>query len=304
MRRRALWMLPVAVLLLGPAESGAQELEPGAYSISPVGVNLLVASYDFNRGDVAFDPNGPIENASARVHTASISYVRTLDFFGRSSNIGVSAPVTTGHLEGTYIGQFASVDRSGFRGLGARFAVNLYGAPAMSLGEFAVYRLKTNVGVSLVVASPLGTYDTTHLINVSSNRWSFKPEVGLSQAIGRWTLELYAGVWLFTDNDDFFGGMTRAQSPIASTQFHLWRTFRPGMWLAFDANYYTGGRTTVDGVLNLDLQRNSRFGATFSLPLDQRQSLKFAYSRGAYTTIGADFDAFLFEYQYLWGAGL
>jgi len=111
-------------------------------------------------------------------------------------------------------------------------------------------------------------------------------------------------VWFFTDNKDFYGGKTREQAPLGSAQVHVLYTFKPRLWLAVDANYYTGGRTKVDGRLNLDFQKNSRTGATFSFPLGSRQSLKLAFSRGAYTTIGADFTSLVAAYQYLWGAGL
>ena len=46
------------------------------------------------------------------------------------------------------------------------------------------------------------------------------------------------------------------------------------MWLAADANYYTGGRTTIGGRQNLDLQRNSRIGATFSSAIGRRQAIR------------------------------
>ena len=152
--------------------------------------------------------------------------------------------------------------------------------------------------------APLGKYDPSKLINIGTNRWSFKPEVGLSKAMGSWTLEVSAGVWLFTDNNDFFNGGTREHAPIASAQIHLLYTFKPRLWVAVNSNFYTGGRTRVNGELNLDLQRNSRVGATISIPLQARQSLKLAYSRGAFTTIGADFQALLVGWQYFWGGGM
>ena len=62
-----------------------------------------------------------------------------------------------------------------------RFAVNLYGAPAMDLEEFASYRRKTNVGASLVIVAPLGQYDPARFVNIGTNRWAAKPEVGLSR---------------------------------------------------------------------------------------------------------------------------
>ena len=110
-----------------------------------------------------------------------------------------------------------------------------------------------------------------------------------------------AGVWLFTDNTDFLGGRTREQDPIAATQVHLTYKFQRSMWLAADANYFTGGRTTIGGKQNLDLQRNSRIGATFSKALDRHHSIRASVSRGAYTTIGADFTSIAVGYNYAWG---
>ena len=125
----------------------------------------------------------------------------------------------------------------------------------------------------------------------------------MSKRLGRWYVDVYGGVWLFTENTDFVG-QVRRQSPIGSSQLHLAYTIRPGMWVAFNANFFTGGRTEVEGIQNFDFQRNSRVGATLSLPLDRRQSLKFSASTGASSTVGADFDAFAVGYQVLWGGGL
>jgi hypothetical protein len=298
---RLAWLCALLVALSLP--SAAQELEPGAYSVSPVGLNFLVATYNWSGGDLSFDPALPVEDAEATINSAVVAYVRSLDVFGRSGNVGILVPYSVGHIQGNYIGEFTEVDRSGFRDPAVRFALNLYGAPAMDLEEFASYRQKTSVGVSIVVALPLGEYDPTKLINLGSNRFSFKPEIGLSRALGKWTLELYGGVWLFTDNQDFYGGKTREQDPLGSAQVHVLYTFRPRLWIAVDGNFYSGGTTTVDGRRNLDLQKNSRIGATFSFPLGARQSVKVAFSRGAYTTIGADFTAIVAGCQYIWGAG-
>jgi len=40
-------------------------------------------------------------------------------------------------------------------------------------------------GGSLVVSMPTGQYDGTKLINIGTNRWAFRPEIGLSQPLGR-----------------------------------------------------------------------------------------------------------------------
>ena len=292
------------VSLASASSLSSQELEPAAYKVGPVNVNLFQAGYTLAIGDVSFNPALPVEDAEATINTLIVTYGRTLALFGRSANLAIVVPVSDGHLEGIYLGEFTEVDRAGLRDPLFRIAVNLYGGPAMDLKEFAAYEPRTNVGVSLRVAAPLGQYDSSRLINLGSNRWSFKPEIGLTHRLGKWSLEFYAGVWLFTDNTDFLGGRTREQDPIGSFQFHAIYTFKPGMWLSFDLNYFNGGTTSVDGLESLDLQQNSRVGVTYLLPLNRRNSLKFAYSRGARTTIGADFDAFSLGYSFIWGGGL
>ena len=209
-------------------------------------------------------------------------------------------PVIGGHLEGRYLGEPAEVGRFGLGDPRLRLAINLYGAPAMTPRVFGTYRQGTILGVSVTVAPPLGQYDSAKLINLGNNRWSFKPEIGVSRTIGRWGVEMMAGVWLFTDNTDFVGGRTRLQDPIAAAQVHVTYKFTPGMWLAGDVNYFTGGQTTIGGKVNLDLQRNSRVGATFSRALDRRQAIRISASRGAYTTIGADFISVAASYSYAW----
>ena len=287
-------------LLLMPVCASAQELEPGAYWPIPAGLNIFTAVNSFNWGDLSFDPAAPIDESSATINTTALAFTRAFSLAGRSANAGVMLPVIVGHVEGLYLGEPAAVDRFGQGDPRFRFAMNLYGAPSMTLKEFASFRHRTIVGVSVTVAPPLGQYDSTKLINLGTNRWSFKPELGWSQAFGQWVVEAMAGVWLFTDNTDFVGGRTREQDPIIATQAHLTYKFNRSMWLAGDVNYYTGGTTTIGGKQNLDLQRNSRIGATFSSAVGRHQAIRASVSRGAYTTIGAAFTSIAVGYNYAW----
>jgi len=291
-------------LLLCAVALHGQELAPGAYAAAPVGVNVIVLANTLQGGDLTFDPSAPIEDGKATINASSLGFARTLDVAGRSAQIAIGLPYVLGNVEGIYIGEFTKVHRSGIGDPRLRFGINLYGAPAMNLKEFAGHRQRTSIGASLNVVIPAGQYDPAKLINIGSNRWSFKPEIGVTHRFGKWTVEYFGGAWMFTDNDNFFGGRLRKQDPIGSTQFHFTRTFRPRLWVAFNANFYFGGRTTVDDTKNLDLQTNSRVGVTLAVPVARRQSIKIAFSRGAYTSIGADFNAIGISYQYLWGAGL
>lgn len=286
--------------MLLPVGAAGQELEPGAYWPLPRGLNIVTAVNSINWGDLAFDPAAPIDEASATINTTAFAFATAFSVLGRSANASFMMPVVAGHVEGRYLGEFAEVGRFGQGDPRLKLAVNLYGAKAMTPKEFASYQQRGIVGVSLTVAPPLGHYDSAKLINLGTNRWSFRPELGLSRTSGKWVVEMMVGAWLFTDNTNFLGGRTREQDAILAAQFHLTYKFRQNMWLAADGNFYRGGRTTIGGTQNLDLQRNSRIGATFSKGLTRRQAIRVSVSEGAFTTIGAAFVSVAAGYNFAW----
>lgn len=280
--------------------AGAQELEPRAYSASPVGANFLVLAYSKSDGGVLFDPSLPATDVTAKIESGALGYVRTFGLAGHAANAGIVLPYLDGDFSGNVGEQRQYVGRSGFGDVRLRMAVSLLGGPALSPREFAQRTPTTTLGASLSIVAPTGEYDSSKLINIGGNRWAFKPEVGVSHPIGNWFVEGSAGVWLFADNDEFNGTSRRQQDPLATFQLHAGYTFRPGLWLAGNATYYSGGRTTVDGVAKEDLQENSRYGVTLSVPINRQWSTKLAYANGFSTRIGGDFRTLSFAVQYLW----
>ena len=178
------------------SRAAAQELEPGAYWPLPVGLNIVTGVDSFSWGSVTFDPALPVTDADATINTTAIVYTRALSIAGRSANIGIQLPIVAGHVEGTYLGTFTEVDRFGQADPRFRLAINLYGAAAMAPKAFASYRLKTILGVSVAVAPPLGQYDDTKVINLGTNRWAIKSEMGFAHFFRRWVVELMGGVVL------------------------------------------------------------------------------------------------------------
>ena len=294
------WLVAAVLVAFFSTAARAQELEPRAYAPNPTGANFVLAVYGHSSGDVVFDPALPITNVDASVNTTALFYGRTFGLFGRSASAAVQMPYVWGTVEGDVFEERNSVYRSGLGDLRLRLTTNLLGGPALAPREFAKRRPHTTLGASVLVVAPTGQYDPAKLVNVGTNRWAVKGELGLSQPAGRLFVELYAGVWVFTDNPDFFGGSRREQDPLATFQTHVSYVFRPRLWLAADANFYTGGRTSVDGVESGDLQRNSRFGLTLAVPVKRRSSLKISWARGLTTRVGGDFDTLAVGYQFLW----
>jgi hypothetical protein len=279
-------------------------MEPRSYSNAPVGMNFLVAGYAQTKGGIAFDTSLPLANPDLKTMSGVLAYGRVLDFAGQSAKLNLILPFTD--LSGTadFAGQQIDRDVSGFADPIFKLSVNFHGAPSLSLKEFAGYQQDLIFGASLRVTAPLGQYDRTRVVNIGTNRWSFKPELGVSKALGQWTLEATAAATLFTDNNDFFRGNVRSQDPLYSFEGHVIYNASSGIWGSLDATYFTGGRTTLNGTRNNDLQQNWRLGGTLSLPLDIRNSIKLYASRGVSARTGNDFDLAGIAWQYRWGAGL
>jgi len=247
---------------------------------------------------VLLDASLPLRDVSVKLNVATIGYGRTFSLLGRQANVAAIFPYIWGTASGTVFEDKVNVRRSGGGDVRVRFSTLLVGGEAMRPKEFASRKPKLIVGTSISIVVPTGQYDPSRLVNPGSNRWAFKPEIGLSKPRGRWTAEVMGGAWLFAPNENFFGGARREQNPLFSFQGHLIYTLRRRMWLSGDGTYFTGGRTKINGVLNEDRQRNGRVGATFSFPLTQRQSIKLAWAKGVTTRIGGDLNVFVVGWQY------
>ena len=207
--RARLRLLPFAALaavaVASPVALRAQEIEPRAYSNAPVGVNFFIGGYAYTRGGIATGDTLPITNPHLHTSNAVVAFAHVLDLWGMSAKFDAVVPYTW--LSGSADYQGAQVQRivNGFADPAFRLSVNLYGAPALSLPEFASYRQDLIIGASLRVFAPWGQYDASRLINIGTNRWAFKPEIGISKAIDAWTFEFTAAATLYAENNDFYG---------------------------------------------------------------------------------------------------
>lgn len=296
---RLLTVLAAGLLCTGAWAQG--ELEPRSYQNAPVGLNFLITGYEYVEGGYAADPSLPIEDPELTMHGPILGYSRSLGIGGKSAKIAVIVPY--GSLSGSALLSGDSFVRevSGLMDPRLRLSVNLLGAPALPLPEFAKYRQNWIVGASLQVGVPLGQYDDTKVVNLGNNRFAIKPELGVSKQLSRWTIDLATSATFYTDNDDFPIGQTREQDPIYTIQAHLVRTLKSRIWLALDGTYYEGGAVTLNGAPASDSLTGSRLGVTLSLPVDRQNSVKLGASSGVSARTAAEYNAVTATWQYLWG---
>jgi hypothetical protein len=302
--RQAVMALTVCALIAIAFNARAQDIEPRAYSNVPVGINFLAAGYAHTQGGLPSDPALPITNANLNTSSAVLGYARALDLRGKSGLFEVLVPYVW--LSGSADFEGKTVPRvvNGFANPLFRLSINFFGAPAMNLKEFANYKQNWIVGTSVRVSPPLGQYDGSRVVNIGLNRWSIRPEMGVSKAAGQWTIEITAGATFYTDNNNFFGGHTRSQDPLYSSQAHAIYSFPKGIWASADATYFTAGQSSIDGIPSDDFQRNWRAGGTLALPVNKHNSIKLFASRGVSARTGNNFDLIGVVWQYRWGGGL
>ena len=237
----------------------------------------------------------------SNLNVAVLGYLRTLSLWGRTANLIVELPYQWGTTQGLVGPTAARRSYDGIGDLGVTLSVNLVGAPSLSVEDFQALRADPRhlLGASLKVIAPTGKYDTGRLLNIGANRWAAKAEVGYMIPIRKKLIfETILGAWFFGDDDSFVTGR-KEQNPIVAAQLHLVRRFSPGFWASLDANYFEGGRQTIGGNVLGDVQRNARLGATLSVPIRGRHSIKIGYAAGMVTRFGTDFNQFLITYQAL-----
>jgi Putative MetA-pathway of phenol degradation len=294
--------LVLGVCALPVAKS--QDLAPRAYVISPIHSNAITLTWGFYDGGVNFNGTIPITNATGQYSVPVFSYFHSLGLFGRSASITASLPYAFGNFQGDAFGTQRSIYRSGLVDTSVRFSVNLKGGPAMDPRQFARWKQKTIIGVSLKVIIPTGQYNGTKLVNWGINRWAFKPEVGYSRRRGHWLIDGYGGAWFYTTNPAFYSlpaPMPQSEEPIGSLEGHLSHDFGDRTWVSLDGNFWWGGITSLNGIRNAATkQTGSRLGGTASLRLSKHQSVKISYSDGTYIRFGGNYQSVSFAWQYTW----
>jgi hypothetical protein len=284
------------------SSSHSQELTPRAYVWVPKNTTTLISGLNFSEGDIVTDATLPVKDVSAEVQSLTIGVSHNFALKGLTSQILVLVPYAWARVSGELNEAAAEVNRSGFSDMRLRFSVLFLNAPAATLKEIVTAPRKTILGASLNITAPTGQFYSDKLINLGTNRWSFFPELAVSQPISKkWLLDFYSGIWFFTDNTHFFpGDAVRSQKPMGSFQAHLSYNITPVFWVAINSTYYVGGNSSINGVINDDRANNSRLGLTAVIPTGKLSAIKVTANTGAVVRVGQDFNTFSIGWQKSW----
>jgi hypothetical protein len=271
----------------------AQEIEPRRWTHLPVGTNVLGVGYVYTSGDLRLDPALRIESADVEMHSVLLSYNHYFGLFEQTARIDLLLPWQNGRWEGLLDGAPAATDREGLADPRIRLSVNLVGAPALQAPEFPDFMRKhqtnTTLGAAVAVRLPLGEYYEDRLINLGQNRYSVETQLGALHTTGAWSYELTGSVFLFTDNDEFYGGTTLEQEPLYAVQAHVVRSFGGGYWVGVGAAYGGAGESLISGVGLGDQKENLLYGLSAGMSVGDSQSVRVGYIRGeTFADVGMD----------------
>jgi len=288
------WIVAI-VLLAWPSQLFAQDLEPRRWTHQPIGTNVAGISYVYTEGELLFDPVLELEEVEVKSHNLVAAYARWFECFGQTARIDVFLPYEDARLDGLLSGTPASTDRRGFADPWVRLSYNFLGSPALKGEEYMQYRANhqtnTVAGAAVAVMLPLGEYDEQKLINLGQNRFIIRPQIGAVHTRGAWSHELTGSAFLFTDNDEFFGGHKREQETSYALQAHFVRTFPSRWWASASAGYSWAGTSRVDGVRLDDSQSKFLYALSLGFPIAKQQALKFVYLHGdSRRLVGTDTD--------------
>lgn len=288
--------------LAAPGVVLAQDLEPRRWTHLPIGTNVTGLTYAYTEGKLTLDPVLQIEDATVDSHTLVAAYSHSFDCFSKTGRLDVLVPYQDSTWTGLLAGAPATRQRTGLSDPWLRLSVDLVGAPALKGEEFQRYRaahpVDTIVGAALAVGLPLGDYQAERLLNLGQNRFTFRPQVGVVHTRGSWSYELTTSVFLFTANDEFFGGTERTQDPLYEAQSHVIHTFPNRWWASAGAGYSRGGASEIDGDSKDDTRSSLLSGLSVGLPVGKTQSLKLVYLRSdTLVDVGSDTDGFFLAWS-------
>lgn len=305
MGARAASFLTTGYLLALGVYASAEDLEPRRWSHIPVGMQSLSLGYVYTSADILFDPASRLEDVHMELHAWAAKYLNCFELMGKSARVELTQAYAYGRWTGKVDGADRAVERDGLTDSQIRFAMNLVGAPPLAGKAYQEYRaqpgLETIVGAAVIVQLPTGDYESDQLINIGSNRFTIRPQLGVLHNWDHWSLEYTGSVWFFTDNHDFYNDSTLRQDPLYSAQAHVVYSISPGVWANVSSAYTSGAASTLNGADLHDPREHLFWSVGFGFPLTPHLLAKCTYTGSyAFTDVGQGFESGMIGLGYLW----
>jgi hypothetical protein len=301
---RLLFACFALTVILVPSQASPQFSDARAYTNTPVDTNQFELNYAYVHANSSIDTSLVIAGAKFNINQGLIDYTRYFGFLHRLMWVEAGIPIAglSGSITGTNIqGSVAGLGDSGYS-----VAMLLKGGPALDVAQFENYKPTTTVGVSLTMTAPTGLYRSSKILNLGSERWSFKPEIGVCHPFGpeqKWEFDAYANAYFYTDNSSYHGKNILTQQPLPGVEGHISYSFNDSVWASLDTRYSFHGTTIVGGVNQNNPQQNFILGSEVNVSINDRNSLLFEFAKALVHQNGPAVTGFSVRYDYFWGKG-
>lgn len=156
------------------------------------------------------------------------------------------------------------------------------------------------LGVSEYIKMPLGDYDKARLLNMGTNQWAFKTELGFVKGWGDFYLELAPYVEFYTDNGDYTADSKALEKKACfGMETHLSYDINKSVLVSLDHYYKKGGETTVENVAMDDEAETHSLQFTLGLTLAPKQKLLLQYLQDLSVENGSETNVFGLRYTYI-----
>lgn len=220
------------------------------------------------------------------------SYARFFGIGNRLTQVSVALPYAWANVSLSTSNRGVAPSQEGLADSYAHFTVGLVNTPALAPAEFGAYMQKQNPPVVLyglvAVMPPTGDYQNDRLVNIGTNRWSFRSglptTVRLSPNLApgkTTTFEILPSVDVYTPNNDpafpefsikgrqvgsrlanVLAADQTTQAPMGTLEMHLTHDLNRKLWVSLDSYSRLGGETFNGGQAGDNQQAWTALGAT------------------------------------------
>lgn len=296
-------LVAVATLPLGK-QASAQFTDAHSYDNTPIGTNQIELVYAYVHANASLDTSLVITGAKLDLNQGTIDYTRYFGGFQRLMWVEAAVPVAglSGSISGTNIqGSVVGTGDSSYQ-----MGMLLKGGPALTVEQFQDYKPTTIVGLSFAFTAPTGLYRSNKILNLGSDRWSFKPELAVTYPFGpeqKWQVDAYANAYFYTDNTSYHGQEVLRQEPLPGFEGHLSYSFNDRLWASLDTRYSFRANTFVNGVDQSSSQQNFILGSEMNVSINSRNTLLLEFAKAVVHENGPAVVGFALKYDYIWGKG-
>jgi hypothetical protein len=270
----------------------AQAYGPRQFWLAPAGTNVFTVSGMYSSSNTVVDTSIIFPNLNVDTYVVVPSYARFFGIGHRLSQVSVAVPYAWANVSLSTANRGVTPSKQGLADSYVHFTVGLVNTPALAPAEFGAYMQKENPPVVvyglLAVMPPTGDYQNDRLVNIGTNRWTFRAGLPTTVRLSpNWapgkttTFEILPSVDVYTPNNDpafpefsirgrqvgtrlanQFAPNQTTQAPMGTLEMHLTHDLSKQLWVSLDSYSRLGGQTFSDGKAGDNQQAWTALGGT------------------------------------------